>query len=317
MTGDAAIEAAGLTKRFGERAAVDDLTIEIGQGEVFGVLGPNGAGKTTTVRMLATLLRPTAGRARVAGVELRPENAVAIRERISVMPESPGLYTRLSVEENLRFHARLYARLYGRRGRDGLRRVEAALEAVRLLDRRHELVGALSKGLRQRAALARALLPGAPVLFLDEPTQGLDPAATHEVRELIAGLRSRGTTILLTTHRLEEAERLCDRVAFLRSRLIAVGRPAELRRRLFTPSIDVELLDPVRAPDTLFGQVAGVTGWTGGGDRYQVAVTNPRRVAPLLAGALVSAHAGIVRLAESEHTLEDVYLELVGEEEPA
>ncbi|GAA1654499.1 ABC transporter ATP-binding protein [Nonomuraea maheshkhaliensis] len=314
MGGDrqAAIEVIGLSKRFGERVAVEDLTFEIGQGEVFGLLGPNGAGKTTTVRMLATLLRPTAGRARVAGVEVTPENGARVRERVSVMPETPGLYARLSVEENLR----LFACLYGRGSREADRRIGEVLDEVRMAERRRDLVSTLSKGLRQRVALARALLPGAPVLFLDEPTQGLDPAATHEVRELIAGLRTHGTTILLTTHRLEEAERLCDRVAFLRSRLIAAGRPDELRRRLFTPSIDVELAGPVQEPDKLFGRVDGITGWVGDRDRYQVSVTDPRRVAPLLADALVSAHAGIVHLAESEHSLEDVYLELVREEEP-
>ncbi|TMS00295.1 ABC transporter ATP-binding protein [Nonomuraea basaltis] len=312
MTGDgcAAIEAGGLSKRFGDRLAVEGLTFKVGQGEVFGLLGPNGAGKTTTVRMLTTLLRPTAGWAKVGGVEVTPENGARIRGCISVLPETPGLYARLSVEENLRF----FARLYGWRSRESTRRIGAVLDAVHLRDRRGELVGALSKGLRQRVALARALLPDARVLFLDEPTQGLDPAAAHDVRELIGGLRSRGVTILLTTHRLEEAERLCDRVAFLRSSLIAIGRPDELRRRLFTPSIDVELLAPVSEPGVLFGRVDGVTGWAGGGDRYQVTVTDPRRVAPLLADALVGAHAGIVHLAESEHSLEDVYLELVGEE---
>jgi ABC-2 type transport system ATP-binding protein len=196
-----------LSKRFGSRTAFDDVSFQVGSGEVFGFLGPNGAGKTTTVRTLGTLLAPTSGLATVAGIELRPENGPAIRSRISIMPESPGLYLRLTVAENLECFARLY------RLADRHERIERALQAVNLADRANDLCRSLSKGLRQRVALARALLSDPAVLFLDEPTSGLDPVATKEVHELIAGLKDRGVTIFLTTHRLEEAERLCDRVA--------------------------------------------------------------------------------------------------------
>src|SRR5581483_1414388 len=194
---------------------------------VFGFLGPNGAGKTTTVRTLGTLISPSSGSATVSGLALTAQNGVEIRRRIAIMPESPGLYLRLSVLENLRCFADLYEV-------DGVEdRVERALRAVNLADRAHDLCGTLSKGLRQRAALARALLSDPQVLFLDEPTAGLDPLAARDVHELISALREQGVTIFLTTHRLEEAERLCDRVAILNTTLRTIGRPDELRDRLF------------------------------------------------------------------------------------
>ena len=184
--GESAVVVEHLTKRFGERVAVDDVSFEVGYGEVFGFLGPNGAGKTTTVRTLSTLLAPTSGSATVAGIELRPGNGPAIRSRISIMPESPGLYLRLTVMEKLECFAGLYE-LDDIRGR-----INRTLRAVNLADRATDQCGALSKGLRQRVALARALLNDPAVLFLDEPTSGLDPVATREVHELIGSLRERG-----------------------------------------------------------------------------------------------------------------------------
>jgi ABC-2 type transport system ATP-binding protein len=180
---------------------------------VFSFLGPNGAGKTTTVRTLGTLVAPTSGSAAVAGIPLAPENGVEIRRRISIMPETPGLYLRLTMAENLEFFADLYE---VPRSHD---RIDGALEAVHLTERAQDPCGTLSKGLRQRVALARALLSDPQVLFLDEPTAGLDPVATRDVHELIAALGRTGVTIFLTTHRLEEAERLCDRVAILNTTL--------------------------------------------------------------------------------------------------
>ncbi len=212
-----------LSKRFGDRIAVDDVSFSVGHGEVFGFLGPNGAGKTTTVRVLGTLLQPSSGSATVAGLALTPENGEQIRQRIAIMPESPGLYLRLSVLENLECFADLYEVPNPRE------RVDGALRAVNLADRANDACGALSKGLRQRVALARALLSDPEVLFLDEPTSGLDPVAAREVHELIVGLRQRGVTIFLTTHRLEEAERLCDRVAILNTRLRTIGRAVDRR----------------------------------------------------------------------------------------
>ena len=306
--GEAALRVEHLTKRFGERLAFDDVSFEVGYGEVFGFLGPNGAGKTTTVRTLGTLLAPTSGSATVAGIELCPENGPAIRSRISIMPESPGLYLRLTVTENLECFAGLYEL------DDVGGRIERALRAVNLENRAGDQCGSLSKGLRQRVALARALLNDPSVLFLDEPTSGLDPVASREVHGLIASLRERGVTIFLTTHRLEEAERLCHRVAILNTTLRLIGRPDELRDQLFSQSLDVRLRSPLDDANAVLGGLPGVEGWKQAPAGYTLAVSDPEIAAPQVARALVGAGADILSIAESRHSLEDVYLELIDDD---
>jgi ABC-2 type transport system ATP-binding protein len=306
--GEPALVVEHLSKRFGGRVAVDDVSFSVNAGEVFGFLGPNGAGKTTTVRMLATLIAPTSGTARVAGLQLDPANGVEIRKRIAVMTENPGLYLRLTVAENLEFFAGLYELAQPKV------RIGHALAAVNLSGRANDPCGSLSKGLRQRVALARALLSDPAVVFLDEPTSGLDPVASRDVHELIDGLRERGVTIFLTTHRLEEAERLCDRVAILNTSLRTIGRPDELRDRLFTKSLVVRTAAPLASPDAVFA-AAGVDGWRADGStRYVLAVSDARVAAPAVTRALVAAGADLLSLAEAQHSLEDVYLELVDHE---
>jgi len=308
----AALSVRNLGKRFGDRIAFQDVSFEIGYGEVFGFLGPNGAGKTTTVRTLGTLIRPSSGSATIAGIPLTPENGVEIRRRISVMPEAPGLYQRLSVAENLECFAGLYE-VPG--GQDRIGRV---LRAVGLADRAGDACGSLSKGLRQRVALARALLPDPQVLFLDEPTSGLDPVAAHDVHELIGELRRSGVTIFLTTHRLEEAERLCDRVAILNTTLRTVGRPDELRDRLFAKTLTVTTVAPLPEPGRVFGGLPGVDGWRqDGASGYVLAVSDPAVAAPAATKALVAAGADVLSIGESRHSLEDVYLELISEDAEA
>ncbi len=308
-SGAPALSVEHLSKRFGERLAFDDVSFAVGHGEVFGFLGPNGAGKTTTVRTLGTLLAPTAGAATVAGLPLTPENGVEIRRRIAIMPESPGLYLRLSVRENLACFADLYE------APDARARIERALRAVHLADRTHEACGRLSKGLRQRVALARALLSDPEVLFLDEPTSGLDPVAARDVHELIDGLRQRGVTIFLTTHRLEEAERLCDRVAILNTTLRAIGRPDELRTQLFAQTLTVRTRVPLPAPDRVFGGLPSVDGWRQDGPAaYVLTVSAAAVAAPAVTRALVAAGADVLAIGEGRHSLEDVYLALVDED---
>jgi ABC-2 type transport system ATP-binding protein len=307
-----ALSVHGLSKRFGDRVAFEDVSFEIGYGEVFGFLGPNGAGKTTTVRTLGTLIAPTSGSAAVAGMPLTPENGVEIRRRISIMPESPGLYLRLSVIENLECFADLYE------VPNPTDRIGRALRAVNLTDRAKDACDTLSKGLRQRVALARALVSDPEVLFLDEPTTGLDPVATRDVHELIDELRRRGVTIFLTTHRLDEAERLCDRVAILNTTLRMIGRPDELRDQLFAKKLSVTTLVPLRDPDRVFGGLPAVDGWHQDGPAtYLLAVSDPADAAPAVTRALVAAGADVLSISESHHSLEDVYLELIGEENEA
>ena len=298
----------GLGKTFGDKVAFADVSFEIGHGEVFGFLGPNGAGKTTTVRTLGTLIAPTSGSAVVAGLPLTPANGAKIRGRIAIVPESPGLYQRLSVRENLE----CFADLYGTAGQR--ERITRALTAVNLEDRADHVSGTLSKGLRQRVALARALLADPVVLFLDAHVRAVDPVAAQDVLSLIEGLRREGVTIFLTTHRLDEAERLCDRVAILNTTLRMTGRPAELRDRLFAKTLTVRVVSPLDAPDAVFTGVPGVEGWRFAGGEYLLTVTDGAVAAPAVTRALVSAGADVLSIGESRHSLQDVYLELIGDQ---
>ena len=308
-SGAAALSVEHLSKRFGDRVAFDDVCFEVGHGEVFGFLGPNGAGKTTMVRTLGTLLSPTSGSATVAGIPLTPENGVEIRRRIAIMPEAPGLYLRLSVAENLECFADLYE------VPDSTDRIGRALRAVNLAGRADDACGTLSKGLRQRVALARALLSDPEVLFLDEPTTGLDPVATRDVHQLIDELRRRGVTTFLTTHRLEEAERLCDRVAILNTTLRTLGRPAQLREQLFATTLTVRTLVALPDPGGVFAGLPAVDGWRRDGPAaYVLSVSEPAVAAPAATRALVAAGAEVLSISQSHHSLEDVYLELIDQE---
>ncbi|MDQ1488472.1 MAG: type transport system ATP-binding protein [Actinomycetota bacterium] len=298
-----------LTKRFGERTAFSEVSFQVAYGEVFGFLGPNGAGKTTTVRTLGTLIAPTSGSATVAGIPLSPENGVEIRQRIAIMPEAPGLYLRLTVTENLEY----FAGLYGLQQAGA--RIKDALDAVNLGDRAEDLCGGLSKGLRHRVGLARTLLSDPAVMFLDEPTSGLDPVAAREVHDLISGLRQKGVTIFLTTHRLEEAEKLCDRVAILNTTLRVVGRPADLREQLFKSALVVKTLVPLGDPDRLFTRIPSVEGWRSEDPgSYVLSVSDPTVAAPEVTRGLVSVGADVLSIGEAHHSLEDVYLELIDED---
>ena len=309
-TSGPALSVDGLSKRFGDRTAFEDLSFEIAYGEVFGFLGPNGAGKTTTVRTLGTLIAPSSGSATVAGIPLAPENGVEIRKRIAVMPETPGLYQRLSVAENLECFADLYE------VPDADARIERALRAVNLTERADDPCGTLSKGLRQRVALARALLSDPDVLFLDEPTTGLDPVASRDVHEMITELGRSGVTIFLTTHRLEEAERLCNRVAILNRTLRTIGRPEELRELLFAKTVTVRTRVPLSEPESVFGGLPAVEGWRqDGSGGYVVSVSEAEVATPAITRALVAAGADVLAISQSYHSLEDVYLELIDKDQ--
>jgi ABC-2 type transport system ATP-binding protein len=229
-----------LTKSFGSVLAVNRLSLSIQAGEIFGLLGPNGAGKTTTIRMLSALIAPTSGAAWVAGYQIEQQDNL-IRRNVGILTESPGLYDQLSAERNLAFYGEMYEVA------DIPAQVENYLRMLGLWERRHEPVGTFSKGMRQKLAIARALLHEPKVLFLDEPTAGLDPEAARMMREFIASLKRKGRTILLCTHNLDEADRLCDRIAVFKSHLLALDTPTALRRQLFGRSVVFHLRQaPIR-----------------------------------------------------------------------
>lgn len=300
------IEIDGLSKRYDDNLAVDNLQLDIRAGEVFGFLGPNGAGKTTTIRMLAGLIRPTAGTARVAGYRLGADDT-SLRQNVGILTEAPGLYDRLSAERNLNFYAQLYEI------EDVSGQVEKYLRMLGLWGRRHEATGTFSRGMRQRLAIARALLHEPKVLFLDEPTSGLDPQAARLVREFIEELSSAGRTILLCTHNLDEADRLCDRIGVINARLLAVDTPAALRRELFGRTVVFHLaaVDPeFQSVLESFPFVKTVEQLDA---RLLVTLEEPESQNPQLVAALVQAGAQVQFVGEIRRSLEDVYLRLMTE----
>mgnify|MGYP006293508119 CR=1 FL=1 len=301
-----------LVRRFDDLLAVDQLSIEVQQGEIFGFLGHNGAGKTTTVRLLNGLLAADEGEARVFG--LSPfEHGSVIRARTGVLTETPALEERLTARENLT----IFADLYGVDPDQVSKKVQLLLEQFSLDSRGDDPVREFSKGMKQRLALARTLLHDPELIFLDEPTSGLDPVSAREVQNLILSLSNRGKTIFLCTHNLEEAQRLCHRVAVLqRGRLIAEGTPRELSRRTSDRAqLEVEVMkDRVQESIQLLtrhgypANAAERAGWIKltGLDREQV---------PGLVKVLSGQEIAIYQIRSVERTLEDVYFSLHGTKE--
>ena len=304
------IQTTDLTKRFGDILAVDRLTLSVDAGEVFGFLGPNGAGKTTTIRLLTALIAPTSGHAKVAGCKVGREDG-KVRRRVGILTESPGLYDRLSAERNLDF----FARLYEVDDVDG--QVERYLRMLGLWDRRHEEAGTFSKGMRQKLAIARALLHEPQVLFLDEPTSSLDPEAARLVREFIGGLKREGRTIFICTHNLDEADRLCDRIAIINTRLLALDKPSALRRQLYERTVVFHL----RQAEPRFTRVMEALSYVRSvrvmDNKIMVALDDPEKHNPTIIRTLVEAGADIQFVGELRRTLEDVYLRLVGKADGA
>ena len=306
------IQVENLGRRFGDTWAIRGLDFTLAAGEVFGLLGPNGAGKTTTVRMLTSLIAPSEGRASVDGFDVvtSPE---AVRSRIGLLTETPGLYERLTALQNLDF----FGRLHGLSADVRADRIERLLKLFELWDRRNEQTGTFSKGMKQKLAIARTLLHDPTVLFFDEPTSGLDPEAAFIVREAISNLKSTGRTIVLCTHNLDEAERLCDRVAFVRGQVLRIDSPARLRTSAGTTSVAVTLAEAV-AP-ALLGAVRalpGVRSVDGANDELRIVVENARRDTPLLIRTLAASGADVLGVTAATATLESVYFDVMGVKPP-
>jgi ABC-2 type transport system ATP-binding protein len=305
------IEIENLTRRFGDVTAVDAITLTIAEGEVFGLLGPNGAGKTTTIRMLAGLIGATAGTARVAGYRVGdPAAARTLRGQIGLMPEEAGLYPDLSAAQTLDFYGKLYQVPRDRRAE----RAEQLLTLLDLWGHRDARVRTFSKGMKQRLTIARALIHDPPVLFLDEPTANLDPEGAKTVRDFLLRLREEKRTILLNTHQLAEAERVCDRVGILQRRLVAVGTPAQLRgaasqRRATSIQLAMVTDDVVAAAR---GRTAADADVTVEGNTITVAVDKPERDNPGLVATIVAAGGEVQYVTDIVPTLETAYLKLIG-----
>jgi ABC-2 type transport system ATP-binding protein len=305
-----AIRTEGLGRRFGDLWAIRGMDLELRTGEVFGLLGPNGAGKTTTVRLLTALIAPSEGRAWVEDLDVRAQ-ADAVRTRIGILTETPGLYDRLSAAQNLDFFARLHSLDAATRAE----RIERFLRLFDLWERRDEAAGTFSKGMKQKLAIARALLHEPSVVFLDEPTAALDPEAAYIVREAIESLRGAGRTIVLCTHNLDEAARLCDRIGFVRGTLLRVDSPRHLRDGDGGPTVRVALVEP--ATDAQLAALRATPGVVRVGDDGNASVLlvelgDLRADTPAVVRALVESGAGVLGVNEAARSLESAYFEVMG-----
>lgn len=295
-----------LSKKFNGTLAVDRLSIEIKEGEVFGFLGPNGAGKTTTVRMLSSLISPSSGSAIVNGFTVGKEDR-EIRRTVGILTETPGMYDNLSAEYNLNIFAHLYE------VKDVEGQVEKYLRMLGLWERRNDEVGTFSKGMKQKLAIARALLHEPNILFLDEPTAGLDPEAAKLVRDFIDELSEEGRTIFMCTHNLDEADRLCDRIAVFKTQLLIVDSPQHLRTNLFgrkvvfhLKKIDETMINNIRKLN--FIKETQVFE-----NKIIVTLDDPELDNPEIIRTLVVSGGDIQFVGELRHSLEDVYLQLMRE----
>jgi ABC-2 type transport system ATP-binding protein len=303
------IETENLTRKFGSLTAVDNVTLKVDQGEIFGFLGPNGAGKTTTVRMLCCLISKTSGSARIGDYEIGNEkNALKIRKIIGLVPDNVGLYESLTAYENLDYYGVLYKRTDSQRKESN----EHFLKLLDLWEKRDALAGTFSKGMKQKLAIARALVHDPEILFMDEPTANLDPEAAKTVREFILNLKKEKKTIFLNTHNLDEAQRICDRIGILNTKLMAVGTPEELERSIHGRKTVIKLREVNEAIlDSL--KKLQIKNMVREGNKLSVDVANPQEENPDMINALVSAGGRIETVTVTSSSLEDAYLKLVKE----
>lgn len=307
------IDTENLTRKFGNLTAVDNLTLHVEEGEVFGFLGPNGAGKTTTVRMLCCLISKTGGTATVGDHSVESEeDCLAIRKMVGLLPENVGLYDSLSAYRNLDFYGQLYEVPDEKRKAN----IQRLLQLLGIWERRYDAVGTFSKGTKQKIAIVRALIHDPKVLFLDEPTANLDPEAAKTVRDFILELKKEKRTIFLNTHNLDEAERLCDRIGILKTRLIAVDSPKNLERSLYNRKTIVHLEKVTNTVLTAVKKLNAVKNVRTSENKLILDMDDPERDNPELVRAIVAAGGNVQYVTELKSTLEDVYLKLIREASP-
>ncbi len=299
------IEIKGLTKSYGKNLAVENLDFSVNDGEVFGYLGPNGAGKTTTIHLLCGLIKPSGGTAFIEGIDVTKDSE-RIRKITGFLPDSPGLYDSLSLDQNLKFYAKLY-------GIDSSKYESLLNDYLKLMDldgRRNEKVGTFSKGMRQKVAIIRSLLHDPKYLFFDEPTSGLDPVSAKTVRDFILKLKKENRVIFINTHNLDEAQRLCTRVAVLNKKILSIGKPGELEKTMFSQGTEIDVLQVTeRIKSALKKQ-----GFKASFSRKKISfqTKKPEKDNPEIVSAIVRAGGRIVSVRQKSKSLEDVYFKLIG-----
>ncbi len=303
------IETVNLTKKFGDLTAVDGVTFRVEEGEVFGFLGPNGAGKTTTIRMLCCLISKTSGAARIANYEVGNDaDSLKIRKIIGLVPDNVGLYDSLSAYDNLDFYGKLYKCSETQRKEN----IQRFLKMLGLWEKRDVVAGSFSKGMRQKLAIARALIHEPEVLFLDEPTVNLDPESSKTVREFLLELKKEKKTIFLNTHNLDEAQRVCDKIGILNTKLMAIGTPEELEQSVTGRKTIVQL---ERVDDAVLNAVKklSIGKMIIDNSRLTIDVVSPEKENPAIVRAIVHAGGNVQSVIVTGSTLEDAYLKLVKE----
>ena len=301
------IDAENLTRKFGDLTAVDKLTFHIKEGEVFGFLGPNGAGKTTTMRILACLISKTNGEARIAGYDVSDKaDSLKIRKIVGLLPENVGLYDDLTAYKNLDFYGKLYECSETQRKEN----IEHFLRLLGLWDKREVLVGTFSKGMKQKLAIARALIHDPEILFLDEPTANLDPESSKTVRDFILDLKKEKKTIFLNTHNLDEAHRICDKIGIFNTKLMAIGSPEELEGSVWSNKTVIQL---EQMNDKILKALTKLSlrNITTDNNKLIIDVVNPKKENPIIVDAIVSAGGQVQYVTRLSPTLEDAYLKFV------
>jgi ABC-2 type transport system ATP-binding protein len=302
------IDAVNLTRKFGDVKAVDNVTFHVEKGEIFGFLGPNGAGKTTTVRMLSCLISKTSGEAHIADYDVsKDKDSLKIRKIIGLVPDNVGLYGELSAYKNLDFYGKLYECSKSQRKEN----IERLLGMLGIWDKRDVLVGTFSKGMKQKIAIARALIHDPEILFLDEPTVNLDPESSKIVRDFILELKKEKKTIFLNTHNLDEAQRICDKIGILNTKLKVIGTPKELEESLWGKKTVIQLEQVTDSILTALGSLINRR-IVREENRIIIDVVNPEIENPEIVNAIVGAGGHVQYVTELSPTLEDAYLKFVG-----
>jgi len=300
------IQVENLSKKFGSITAVDNITFEIKDGSIFGFLGPNGAGKTTTIRMLSTLIKPTSGTVVIDGRELS-KNGEYIRSILGILTETPGMYEKISAIENLNF----FSGFYGIEDKKRKQNIEKFLKMFDLWDRRDDLVGTYSKGMKQKLAIARALIHEPKILYLDEPTAALDPESAFMVRSFIENQKNEKTTVFLCTHNLEEASNLSDVVCIIKNRIIKISTLEELQKNKKGKKIEIVFNRPAEKYAGILRDFTEITNLEAKEDKINFSMENPEKINPAIIKKLVDCGAEIVYFNEIKASLEEIYLDLI------